>query len=108
MAMGFWNALDKAFPSTKHQRCWGHKVKNVLNCFPEQMAPSVKSDLNDIQHAETRADAETALTIFSEKYGVKYAKGVACLIKDQEEMLAFFDFPADHWGHLRTSNQRWS
>jgi len=80
-----------------------HKVKNVLNCFPKQMAPGVKSDLNDIQHAETRADAETALITFSEKYGVKYAKGVACLIKDKEEILAFFDFPADHWGHLRTS-----
>ena len=60
-AMGFWNALDKAFPSTKHQRCWVHKVKNVLNCFPKQMAVSVKSDLNDIQHAETRSKAETAL-----------------------------------------------
>ena len=103
-AMGFWNALDKAFPSTKHQRCWVHKVKNVLNCFPKQMAPGVKSDLNDIQHAETRADAKIALNTFSEKYGVKYAKGVACLIKDQEEMLAFFDCPADHWGHLRTWN----
>ena len=74
--MGFWNALDKAFPSTKHQQCWVHKVKNVLNCFPKQMAPDVKSDLNDIQHAETRADAETALNTLSEKYGVKYAKGV--------------------------------
>lgn len=103
-AMGFWNALDKAFPSTKHQRCWVHKVKNVLNYFPKQMAPSVKSDLDDIQHAETRAEAETALIVFSEKYGVKYEKGVACLIKDKEAMLAFFDYPAEHWGHLRTSN----
>ena len=103
-AMEFWNALDKAFPDTKHQRCWVHKVKNVLNCFPKQMAAAVKSDLNDIQHAETRSEAETALTVFSEKYGVKYEKGVACLTKDREPMLAFFDFPADHWGHLRTSN----
>lgn len=103
-AMGFWNALDKAFPSTKHQRCWVHKVKNVLNCFPKQMATAVKSDLDDIQHAETRAEAETALTVFSEKYGVKYEKGVACLTKDREAMLAFSEFPAEHWGHLRTSN----
>ena len=103
-AMGFWNALDKAFPSTKHQRCWVHKVKNVLNCFPKQMAVGVKSDLDDIQHAETRAKAEVALTVFSEKYGVKYEKGVACLTKDKQAMLAFFDFPAEHWGHLRTSN----
>lgn len=103
-AMGFWNALDKVFPRTKHQRCWVHKVKNVLNCFPKQMASGVKSDLDDIQHAETRADAESALDIFSEKYGLKYEKGVACLAKDKEAMLAFFDFPAEHWGHLRTSN----
>ena len=103
-AMGFWNALDKAFASTKHQRCWVHKVKNVLNCFPKQMATAVKSDLDDIQHAETRAEAETALTVFSEKYGVKYEKGVANLTKDREAMLAFFEFPAEHWGHLRTSN----
>lgn len=103
-AMGFWNALDKIFPRTKHQRCWVHKVKNVLNCFPKQMAPGVKSDLGDIQHAETRASAEAALSLFSEKYGAKYEKGVACLSKDKEAMLAFFDFPAEHWGHLRTSN----
>jgi putative transposase len=103
-AMGFWNALDKAFPSTKHQRCWVHKVKNVLNCFPKQMAPAVKSDLHDIQHAETRSEAETAMEVFTEKYKLKYEKGVNCLTKDSEAMLAFFDFPADHWGHLRTSN----
>lgn len=103
-AMGFWNALDKIFPRTKHQRCRVHKVKNVLNCFPKQMAPGVKSDLGDIQHAETRASAEAALSLFSENYGAKYEKGVACLTKDKEAMLAFFDFPAEHWGHLRTSN----
>lgn len=103
-AMGFWNALDTAFAGTKHQRCWVHKVKNVLNCFPKQMATAVKSDLDDIQHAETRAEAETALTGFCEKYGVKYEKGVANLTKDREAMLAFFEFPAEHWGHLRTSN----
>jgi len=79
-------------------------VKNVLNCFPKQMAAAVKSDLDDIQHAETRSEAETALIVFSEKYGVKYDKGVACLTKDKEEMLAFFDFPADHRGHMRTTN----
>lgn len=103
-AMGFWNALDKAFPSTKHQRCWVHKAKNVLNCFPKQMAVSVKSDLNDIQHAATLSEAEAALELFTEKYKLKYEKGVKCLTKDSDAMLAFFDFPADHWGHLRTSN----
>jgi len=103
-AMGFWNALDRAFPSTKHQRCWVHKVKNIQNYFPKHMAPAVKSDLDDIQHAQTRKEAEAALTVFCEKYGVKYEKGVACLTKDKDAMLAFFDFPAEHWGHLRTSN----
>ena len=68
------------------------------------MATAVRSDLDDIQHAETRAEAETALTVFSEKYGVKYEKGVANLTKDRETMLAFFEYPAEHWGHLRTSN----
>ena len=103
-AMGFWNALDKAFPSTKHQRCWVHKVKNVLNYFPKQMGPGVKSDLDNIQHADTRAAAIFALDTFKEKYGVKYERGVACLTKDKDAMLAFFDFPAEHWDHLRTSN----
>jgi len=101
--MGFWNALDRTFPGTKHQRCWVHKVKNVLNCFPKQMAPAVQSNLGDIQRAGARKEAAAALTVFSEKYGVKYPKGVACLTKDQNAMLAFFDFPAEHWGHLRTS-----
>jgi len=81
-----------------------HKVKNVLNCFPKQMAAAVKSDLDDIQHAETRSEAETAMALFTEKYTLKYEKGVNCLTKDSEAMLAFFDFPADHWGQLRTSN----
>ena len=103
-AMGFWNALEKAFPGTSHQRCWVHKVKNILNYFPKQMAPAVKSDLNDIQHAASRKEAEAALVVFTEKYGIKYPKGVACLTKDKEAMLAFYDFPAEHWGHLRTSN----
>jgi transposase-like protein len=103
-AMGFWNALDRAFPGTKHQRCWVHKVKNVQGYFPKQMGPAVKTDLDNIQHAATRAEAEAALAVFTEKYGIKYPKGVACLAKDEEAMLAFFDFPAEHWGHLRTSN----
>ena len=89
-AMGFWNALNRTFPGTKHQRCWVHKVKNVLNCFPK--------------HAGTRKEAEAALAVFCKKYEVKYPKGVTCLIKDQDAMLAFFDFPAEHWIHLRISN----
>ena len=79
-------------------------MKNVLNGFPKQMAAAVKSDLDDIQHAATRAVAISALDVFKQKYGVKYEKGVACLSKDKDALLAFFDFPAEHWGHLRSSN----
>jgi transposase-like protein len=103
-AMGFWKALDEAFPGTRHQRCWVHKVANVLNKFPSSMAPAVKSDLKNIHHAETRADAVAAVETFKQKYGVKYAPAATCLTKDVEALLAFYDFPAEHWDHLRTSN----
>ena len=102
--MGFWKSLDEIYLSTKHQRCWVHKVKNVLNHFPKPMAAVVKSDLNDIQHAETRAEALVALDLFKEKYNVKFENAVACLTKSRDELLAFYDFPAEHWIHLRTSN----
>ena len=103
-AMGFWKALDEVFPGIRHQRCWVHKVANVLNKFPKSMAPAVKSDLQNIHHAETRADALAAIGTFKEKYGVKYAPAVACLTKDVDALLAFYDFPAEHWDHLRTAN----
>jgi len=103
-ALGFWKALDEVFPGTRHQRCWVHKVSNVLNKFPKSMAPTVQSDLRDIWHAETRAAAEAAMGTFAEKYGTKYGNAVACLVKDREALLAFFDFPAEHWDHLRTAN----
>ena len=103
-AMGFWKALDEVFPGTRHQRCWTHKIANVLNKFPKSMQPTVKADLREISQAATRAAAETAVNTFVEKYGVKYEKAVACLTKDREALLAFYDFPAAHWDHLRTSN----
>ena len=103
-AMGFWKALDEVFPGTRHQRCWFHKISNVLNKFPKSMAPALKSDLQNIHHAETRADAVAAVETFREKYGVKYAPAVTCLTKDIDALLAFYDFPAEHWDHLRTSN----
>lgn len=103
-AMGFWKALDEVFPGTRHQRCWVHKTANVLNKFPKSMAPAVKSDLQNIHHAETRADALAAIETFQEKYGVKYAPAVACLTKDVDALLSFYDFPAEHWDHLRTAN----
>ncbi len=103
-ALGFWKAMDEVFPGTRHQRCWVHKVANVLNKMPKSMTPAVKSDLRDIAQAETRAGAEAATDTFAEKYGAKYAKAVACLTKDREALLAFYDFPAEHWDHLRTAN----
>jgi len=103
-AMGFWKALDEVFPGTCHQRCWVHKTANVLNNFPKSMQPAVKTDLREIWQAETRSAAETAMDTFADKYGAKYEKAVTCLTKDREALLAFYDFPADHWDHLRTGN----
>ncbi len=81
-----------------------HKIANVLNKFPNSMQPTVKADLREVWQAETRAAAEAAMETFAEKYGAKYEKAVTCLNKDREALLAFFDFPAVHWDHLRTSN----
>lgn len=116
-AMGFWKALDEVFPGTRHQRCWVHKIANVLNKFPKSMQPTVKGDLREISlsaiasnhlpgsgQADTRAAAETAMDTFAEKYAAKYEKAVTCLTKDKEALLTFYDFPAGHWDHLRTGN----
>lgn len=103
-ALGFWKALEEVFPGTRHQRCWFHKMSNVLNHFPKSMQPAVVADLREISHAATRAAALAAIETFKQKYGAKYARGVACLTKDTEALLAFYDFPAEHWDHLRTSN----
>jgi putative transposase len=103
-ALGFWKALDEAFPTTRHQRCWLHKTLNVLDKFPKSMQPNAHKDLREIWLSPNRALAEAAMTTFAEKYAPKYDKAVECLIKDRETLLTFFDFPADHWVHLRTSN----
>jgi transposase-like protein len=103
-ALGFWAALRKVFPETGEQRCWVHKTANVLNKLPKSVQPKAKGDLHEIWQAETQADAEKALGHFVEKYEAKYPKATACLKKDQDELLAFYDFPAEHWGHLRTTN----
>jgi putative transposase len=103
-ALGFWKALEEVFPSTRHQRCWVHKVVNVLNAVPNSMALQVKRDLNEITRAPDRAAATLALDTFVQKYGAKYEKAVACLERDRNALLAFFDFPAEHWDHLRTAN----
>ena len=103
-ALGFWRALDEVFPGTRHQRCWVHKAANLLNKVPKSVQPAMKADLREIHGAPTRAAAEAALDVFVEKYGTKYARAAACLIKDREALLAFYDFPAEHWDHLRTTN----
>ena len=103
-ALGFWKALDEAFPTTRHQRCWLHKTLNVLDKFPKSMQPNAHKDLREIWLSPNRDAAEAAMTTFAEKYAPKYEKAVECLIKDRDTLLTFFDFPADHWDHLRTSN----
>lgn len=92
-ALGFWKAMEEVFPETRHQRCWTHKVSNVLNKVPKSMHPAVKADLREIWQAEIRAVVETAVDTFAEKYGAKYQKAVTCLTKDREALLTFYDFP---------------
>jgi putative transposase len=103
-ALGFWKAIDEVFPVTRHQRCWVHKTANVLNKVALSVQVNMKADLREIYGAATRAAAEAAIEVFADKYGAKYEKAVSRLTKDREALLAFFDFPAEHWDHLRTSN----
>jgi transposase-like protein len=103
-ALGFWAAMRKVFPETREQRCWVHKTANVLNKMPKSVQPKAKGDIHEIWQAETKADAETAFDHFLEKYDAKYQKACECLRKDREQLLTFYDFPAEHWAHLRTTN----
>jgi putative transposase len=103
-ALGFWKALDEVFPGTKHQRCWFHKIGNVLNKVAKSIQPAVKQDLREIWLAPDLKAAETALDTFEKKYGAKYSGAVECLTKDRDALLAFYSFPAEHWDHVRTTN----
>jgi putative transposase len=103
-ALGFWQAIEEVWPNTRGQRCWVHKAANVLNKLPNSQQAKAKRALHEIWMAETRSDAETAFDAFIETYGIKYDKAADCLIKDRQALLAFYDFPAEHWKHLRTSN----
>lgn len=103
-AMGFWAAFRKVYSETKHQRCWFHKMGNVLNKLPKSAHAKAKKLLQDIWMAETKDLAEKALDIIVATYGAKYPKAVECLTKDRDELLAFYDFPAEHWKHIRTTN----
>jgi putative transposase len=103
-ALGFWKALGQVYPSTREQRCTVHKTANVLDKLPKRMQPAAKAKLNDIWQAETREAANQAFDLFLETYQAKYPKATDCLSKDREQLLAFYDFPAEHWIHLRTTN----
>jgi putative transposase len=103
-ALGFWKALGEVYGETRVQRCWVHKTANVLNQMPKSLQAGAKSRLHDIWMAETRVEAEKAFDFFIDAYGVKYPKAVERLVKDRNHLLAFYDFPAEHWKHIRTTN----
>jgi putative transposase len=103
-ALGFWKALDQVYPTTRGQRCWVHKTANVLDKLPKRLQPGAKDALHQIWMAETRKDADAAFDLFLATYQAKYPKACECLSKDRTELLAFYDFPAEHWKHLRTTN----
>ena len=103
-ALGFWKALREVYGETREQRCWVHKTANVLNQMPKSLQAKAKGHLHDIWMAETKANAEAAFDFFIQAYGVKYDKATERLVKDRERLLTFYDFPAEHWKHIRTSN----
>jgi len=104
-ALGFWKALGKVYPSTRRQRCWVHKTANVLNKLPKSMQAKAKERLHQIWMAPTKEEAETAFEAFVESYETKYPKASECLLKDRSALLAFYDFPAEHWKHIRTQTR---
>ena len=103
-ALGFWTALREVFASTQEQRCWVHKTMNVLNALPKSVQAKAKGHLHDIWQAETKAAANAAFDFFVETYGVKWDKAVPKLLKDRDALLTFYEYPAEHWKHIRTSN----
>lgn len=103
-ALGFWSALSKIYPDCQHQRCWVHKTANVLNKVPKTMQPKLKQGLHEIWMAATKKEAEKAFDNMLECFESKYPKAMECLRKDRTELLAFYDFPAEHWVHIRTTN----
>lgn len=103
-ALGFWNALNEIWPDTRCQRCWMHKMSNVLNRLPKSSQAHAKRDMQEIWQAETKAKAEHAYASFKATYDAKYPNAVECLVKDRETLLTFYDFPAEHWRSIRTTN----
>lgn len=103
-ALGFWKALHQVYGETRVQRCWVHKTANVLNQMPKSLQARAKGHLQDIWMAETKADADVAFDFFIEAYGAKYDKAAERLVKDRDVLLSFYEFPAEHWKHIRTTN----
>ena len=103
-ALGFWAAVRKVFPETQEQRCWVHKIRNVLDKLPKRMQKRAKDILHEIMYAEDRKSAVEEINHFADEYKAKYPKAVDCLLKDHDTLMAFLDFPAEHWIHLRTTN----
>ncbi len=103
-ALGFWTALRDVYPTTREQRCWVHKTANVTGAMPKSLREKAKADLQDIWMAETKKEANAAFDLFVETYGLKYERAVARLVKDRDVLLTFYDFPAEHWKHIRTTN----
>ena len=103
-ALGFWRALEEEFPETREQRCWVHKTANVLEKLPKRKQPRAKSLLHEMYLSATRKDALETYDRFIEEYEAKWPKAVECLRKDKDALFTFYDFPAEHWGHLRTTN----
>lgn len=103
-ALGFWAALRQVYPGTKEQRCWVHKIANILDKLPRRVQPRAKDMLHEIMYAPDRQSATEDIQRFVQEFQAKYPKAVECLLKDQDELLTFFDFPAEHWIHLRTTN----
>jgi putative transposase len=103
-ALGFWAAVGQVWPDTREQRCWVHRLANVLDKLPKRLQPKAKQALHAIMQAPTRTDAEAGIDAFAAEYDAKYPKAVASLRRDQAQLLTFYDFPAEHWRHLRTTN----
>src|SRR4051794_9387458 len=102
-ALGFWKAVRDVFPETREQRCWWHKIGNVLNALPKSAQPAAKRALAEIYNAEDKTHATTAARVFAAEFGVKWPKAAAKITDDLDVLLAFYNYPAEHWIHLRTT-----
>jgi len=103
-AMGLWKALAAVVPAARHQRCWVHKARNITNALPKSAQPGATKAMQEIHNAEDRTHAEKAIEAFAKTYGTKWPKAAAKITDDRDELLAFYDFPAEHWVHLRIAN----